>query len=92
MHLAFLDYGGLGRGIEHCDFRENLNALVVLLALFQNFRFSQQCLEMLGVASLVFIQDLLEVSQCLLLEILLLGGEVDPAFDSQGCEASLVLL
>ena len=47
---------------------------------------------MLGIASLVFIQDLLEVGQCLLLEILLLGGEVDPAFDSQGCEASLVLL
>ena len=47
---------------------------------------------MLGIASLVFIQDLLEVGQCLLLEILLLGGKVDPAFDSQGCEASLVLL
>ena len=46
---------------------------------------------MLWIASLFFIQHLLEVGECLLLQIFLPSAEVDPSLEGRGREASLIV-
>ena len=67
VHLALFNYGGLERWVEHRNLGEDLDALVILLPFFENFRSPEEGLQLLRIAALVLVEDLFEVGQAFLL-------------------------
>lgn len=65
--------------IENCDLGESGQTLIVALGLLKNFCAAKQGLEVLLVAAVVFIEDLVEEAHRLLLQVLLHSGQVDPS-------------
>mgnify|MGYP000141359631 CR=1 FL=1 len=92
MDLAFLSEDRLEIWIENGDLRKCLKTLIVPLGFFEDFSAAQQCLQVLGVATLLFVEHLLEESHGLVLEIVLHCRQIDPAADSLSIEVQIVLL
>jgi hypothetical protein len=92
VHLRLLNLSGPECLVYDAEFGEHLETLVIFLILFEEFGLTEQGFQVLAVAAVILVQNLLEEHETFGVELLLRRAQIDPSLDRSCVQVSRVVL